>query len=318
MLSVGIDVAKNKLDLAYSDADRVLTFTNDPDGHQRIVELFKNRRPDIIIVEATGGLERALTAALLDADQQVARVNPANVRHFARALSIQVKTDSADARLLARFGQHAQPRLMEKLSKNQVEIAELVTCRRQLSHSLVQQTNRRRTTVSVFALKTLDKVIALIQKQIQRLDEQIAKIIEDDDEFKKTDTLLQSVPGIGKIVSATLVSQLPELGKTDRRKAPALLGLVPYNNDSGNRNGPRSIRGGRTEPRNQLYMAVLTGMRKNPLIKDLYGRLRQKGKKTKVSLVACMRKLVTLLNAMLRDGLTWSELTQVKNFVPAP
>lgn len=308
-----IDVAKEKLDLATSDTERVSTFSNSPADHQRIAELLVQRKPACVIVEATGGYEWPLVQALLDAGLNVARVNPGNVRHFARGLGILAKTDAIDARLLVRFAQMAQPRLLERVSANQAQLAALVTCRRQLQQTQTQQTNRLGSTYDKRARRAVQKVIEAIARQIADLDQDIRKLIDSDDDFKDLDQRLRTVPGIGPVASATLLGQMPELGKTDRRTAPALLGVVPYNHDSGKLKGQRSIYGGRTHPRCVLYMATLAAMRCNGVIKPFAQRLRAQGKKAKVVIVACMRKLITLLNAMIRDGLNWNQLELVKN-----
>jgi transposase len=314
-LFVGIDVAKGKLDLATSDGQRVQTFDNDLAGHRRIVErlLGGTRKPARIVVESTGGYEWPLIAALLDADLPVAHVNPTYVRHLAIGLKILAKTDPIDARVLVRYAELAEPVLLERCTKNQAELAALVTCRRQLGQTLTQQSNRRAMTRSAAALRAIGKVIKTLEHQIAELDAAIRKLIDSDDHFKDLDRILRTVPGIGPVASATLVAQMPELGKTDRRQAPALLGVVPYNHDSGKLKGQRSIYGGRATPRCVTYMATLAAIRCNPIIKDFAQRLRAKGKRAKVVIVACMRKLITLINAMLRDGLEWHQLNLVKN-----
>ena len=317
-LFVGIDVAKDKLDLATSDTQHVRTLDNDPAGHRRIVELLVAREPACIVIESTGGYEWPLIQALLEADLPVAHVNPTYVRHLAIGLKILAKTDPIDARVLVRYAELAEPVLLEKCTKNQAELAALVTCRRQLGQTLTQQGNRRAMTRSAAALRAIDKVIKTLEHQIAGLDGAIRKLIDSDDHFNDLDRLLRTVPGIGPVASATLVAQMPELGKTDRREAPALLGVVPYNHDSGKLKGQRSIYGGRAEPRCVMYMATLAAIRCNPIIRAFAQRLRAKGKKAKVVIVACMRKLMTLINAMIRDGLPWSELTVVKNLTPNP
>jgi transposase len=317
-LFVGIDVAKDKLDLAASDTDAVAAFPNDPAGHDRLVELLAGRRPTVIVVEATGGYEWPLVQALLEADLPVARVNPGDVRHLAKGLRILAKSDPIDARLLARFAQVAEPRLLEKASHNQAELHALVTCRRGLCQSLTQQTNRLDMTRSKLPAKALGKVIKTLQTQIDALDKAIADLIDADDEFRDNNRLLQTIPGVGPVAAATVVASVPEIGNARGRQAAALVGVVPYDHDSGRFKGQRSIAGGRAEPRNVLYMAALTARWCNPLIKAFADRLKSRGKKHKVVIVACIHKLVTLMNVMLRDRLTWDQLTVVKNFVPTP
>src|SRR5688500_4637255 len=214
---IGIDVAGDKLDLTRSDARQVLTVANDEQGIAQVVELLRPLKPALIVIEATGGIERRLVDALLDADLPVAVVNPGNVRHLALGLGILAKNDAIDAHVLVEFARHAQPRLAEKRSKNQAELDALVTCRRQLAGARAQQTNRRGATVSRAALRSIDAVIAAFDKQIDSLDRQIRKLIEsDDDDFHEADRILRSAPGIGPVASSTLIGELNELGRTDR------------------------------------------------------------------------------------------------------
>jgi transposase len=309
---VGIDVSQDKLDLARSDSQQLEVFSNDPAGIARVVEQMRAARPAVIVVEATGGLERPLVEALLESDLPVALVHPGRVRYFAKALGILGKTDRLDAGVLMNFGRLASPRLAEKRSKNQAELRDLVACRRQLALTRAQQSNRRSATFSKPALRAIDSVIAALDKQIDSLDRRVRQIIDADDEFKHLDGLLRSVPGVGPTLSATLAAELRELGEADRREIGALVGVAPFNRDSGKSQGKRTIRGGRTAVRCVLYMATITAMRCNPVIRAFAERLRAAGKVSKVVIVACMRKLLSLLNAMVRDGLAWDELEVVK------
>lgn len=310
---IGIDVAGDKLDLARSDARQVLTVANDEQGIAQVVELLRPLKPALIVIEATGGIERRLVDALLDADLPVAVVNPGNVRHLALGLGILAKNDAIDAHVLVEFARHAQPRLAEKRSKNQAELDALVTCRRQLAGARAQQTNRRGATVSRAALRSIDAVIAAFDKQIDSLDRQIRKLIESDEDFHEADRILRSAPGIGPVASSTLIGELNELGRTDRQRISALAGLAPFDDDSGPRKGKRFIRGGRAHVRCVLYMATVTAIRCNPVIKQFANRLKAAGKAAKVTIVACMRKLLVLLNVMLKEHKTWDQLNVVKN-----
>ena len=314
---IGIDVALDKLDLARSDTDQLLTVANDAGGIRQLVDLLVGLRPTLIVVEATGGIERPLVDALLDAGLPVALVNPGHVRHLAKGVGILAKTDGIDARVLMHFGRLAAPRLTQKRSANQAELDALVTCRRQLTHVRTEQTNRRSRTGSKAALRAIDAVLKTVDRQIEDLDRQIRKLIESDDDFNPTDKLLQSVPGVGPVLSSTLLADLPELGSTDRRQVGALVGVAPFNDDSGRHKGRRAIRGGRTAVRGVLYMATLAAIRFNAVIRTFARRLRAAGKLKKVVITACMRKLSTLLNAMLRDRLTWDQLDVVKNLQTA-
>jgi len=310
---IGIDVAKDKLDLARSDRDELTTWVNEDHGIAGLVKVLRAARPELIVVEATGGYERPVVDALLDAGLPVAVANPAHVRHLARGLGILAKTDAIDAKVLLAFARHARPRLTEKRSQNRVELEALVTCRRQLLHTRTEQTNRRGVTASARARQALDAVLTTLDKQIERLDEQIAKLIKDDDDLNWMDQIIRSVPGAGPVLSATLLAELRELGSLDRRQAAALTGVAPFNHDSGRFKGQRSIRGGRASVRSVLYMATLAAIRFNPIIRRFAQRLQQQGKTSKVVIVATMRKLLTILNAMLRDRIVWSQLKLVQN-----
>jgi transposase len=309
---VGIDVAKAKLDLARSDANKISTFNNDTAGIRQIVDSLRSVPPKMIVVESTGGLERPVLDALLDANLPVALVNPKNVRNFARGVGILAKTDLIDALVLADFAKRASPRLAEKRSANQVELDALATCRRQLTGLRAMQTNRLGATTSKTAIKAINVILRSLTREIEKLDKKIRALIESDDDFDSIDKLLRSVPGVGTVVSATLLAELKELGTTDRQRISALVGVAPYNNDSGMMKGKRSISGGRASIRSVLYMATLTAMRLNPVIKVFAERLNKAGKAKKVQIVACMRKLLGFLNVMIRDRLTWSELSVVK------
>ena len=310
---VGIDVAKEKLDLARSDSGELLVFPNDAAGVARVVALLKATSPACVVVESTGGLERTLLDGLLDAGLPAALVNPGRVRHFAIGIGILAKSDPIDASVLMRFAQLAEPRLSQKRSANQAELDDLVTCRRQLTAARTAQGNARLTTRSADARRSIDAVLKTLDRQIAALDERIRRLIDSDDDFKHLDRLLRTVPGVGPVLSATLVAELRELGTTDRRRIGALVGVAPFNHDSGSVRGKRAIRGGRADVRCVLYMAALAATRFNPVLRAFAERLRKAGKRPKLVVVACMRKLLALLNAMVRDNLTWDELRVVKN-----
>jgi transposase len=316
-LVVGIDVAKDKLDLARSDSGRrVQTVANDHAGIAAVVGQLRPRFAElsVVVVEATGGLERPLVDALLEAGLPVAVVNPGHVRHLALGLGVLAKSDAIDAAVLVEFGRHAAPRLAERRSANQAELDALVTCRRQLAAARAQQANRRGATAgSKAALRAIDAVLAAFDKQVEALDRQIRTLIESDDDFRDADRILRSAPGVGPVASSTLIGELNELGRADRQQVAALAGVAPYNHGSGPRDGKRAIRGGRAHVRCVLYMATLTAIRCNPVIRAFAERLKAAGKAAKVVIVACMRKFLTLLNAMLRENKTWDQLDAVRN-----
>jgi transposase len=317
-LYVGIDVAKEKLDLARSDAKAVERFDNDKAGIAKIIDEMIQAKPVMIVIESTGGLERPLLESLLDAQLPAALVHPGRVRSLARGLGILAKTDRIDARVLVLFGQKAGPRLSQRASKNRTELSDLIACRRQLSVTLVQQTNRRLSTFSSAACKSIDAVVVALEKQIEKLDRQIRKLIDADDDFRDLDRLLRTVPGVGPTLAATLLADVPELGKTQRQQVSAVVGVAPFPDDSGSVHGTRCISGGRAHVRGVLYMATLAAMRFNPVIKAFAQRLKATGKRNKVVIVAAMRKLLSLLNAMARHRLTWPQLDVVQKIAANP
>ncbi len=310
----GIDVSKHKLDLAQSGIQQVVSFTNDPAGITQLVELLLKTPPKLIVVEATGGLERPLLDALLEASLQVHLANPKQVRYFALSLGILAKTDPIDAQVIERYAAQLSPRLLQKRSQNQSELEALVTRRRQLLHLRTQQGNQLEATRSKLARKSIQAVLKLLEKQIDSMDRQIRQLIESDDDFNDIDKLLRSVPGIGNVASSTLICEMSELGSMDRQQAAALVGVAPFNRDSGRYQGKRAIRGGRTSVRSVLYMSAVCAIRFNPILSDFAQRLQKAGKLPKVIIVAAMRKLVCFINAMLRDGLRWDQLDIVKKF----
>lgn len=310
---VGIDVAKDKLDVARSDDDRVVTIPNTDRGIAELCAMLRKVKPTLVVIEATGGYERPALDAMLDAELPVALAQPAHVRHLAKALGILAKTDEIDARVLVAYAKHASPRLTRKRSENQAELDALITCRRQLIKVRTEQRNRLGMTRASSARGAIKAVLETIDQQVEALDTQIRALIESDDEMNGWDKLLRSVPGVGLIVSATLLAEMFELGTVSRTQISALAGVAPFNRDSGRYNGKRAIRGGRPQVRSVLYMAALTAMRCNPIIRRFTDRLKAKGKANKVVIVAAMRKLLTILNAMIRDRLDWNQLKIVQN-----
>jgi transposase len=303
---IGIDVSKAHLDLARSDQGDVTRFDNDAGGIEAVVQLLLALSPRLVVVESTGKLENPLVSALLDAAIAVARVNPKRVRQFAYGIGKLAKTDPIDARVLARYAQVAQPHLSEKRDKNRTELAELLACRRQLVDARTAHSNQLRTTESAFAKRRLQSVLSSLKAQVQKLDKQIARLIDDDDDLNKLDELLRSVKGVGAVLSATLISRVPELGKFGHAQVSALVGLAPFNRDSGNQQGKRSIRGGRSEVRAVLFVATVAAVRSNDVLKAAYQRFRAAGKPPKVALVAVAHKFLRILNAMVRDNKHWS------------
>jgi transposase len=303
---VGIDVAKQSFDVAVLPSEQSASFSYDDRGLRHLLEWLRPQGNCLIVLEATGGLERRIAGELIDAGHQVAIVNPRQVRDFARGMGKLAKTDRIDALVLARFARQAQPRIVEKAPEKQVELAALVTRRRQLQSSAVAEANRRETVSTSEARKSIEKHLNWLRKEVARIDGAIARLIASDDTWRGQAERLKSVPGIGPATSATLVAELPELGRLNRREISALVGLAPYNHDSGKLRGKRSIWGGRASVRSSLYMAALSARRCNPIIRAFALRLEQAGKPFKVILTACMRKLLIILNALAKKRQDWS------------
>jgi len=303
---VGIDVAKRHFDVAVLPGGETCRLTYDDEGLAQLLEWLKPWDRCFIVMEATGGLERRLAGELIEAGHQVAVVNPRQVRDFARGQGTLAKTDRIDAFVLARFAQQVQPRVLEKTSEKQAELAALVARRRQLKTMTVSETNRRETAQASRAGRSIDNVLRVLRKETAEIDEAIAKLIASDDTWRDQAQRLKSVPGVGPATSAMLVAELPELGRLNRREISALVGLAPYNHDSGKLRGKRSIWGGRAQVRSALYMATLSARRCNPVIRTFAARLKQAGKPFKVILTACMRKLLIILNALAKRQQPWS------------
>ena len=302
---VGVDVSKNHWDVAVADSKAVSRFVADPEGTQRLIDFVGRCDSPHVCLEATGGHERPLVQALHEAAVLVSVVNPAHVRHFARAHGQLAKTDRIDARLLARFGALMQPHPSEQTSENQRKLKALRTRRQQLSDGLVQEKNRLSVTRDGAARRSIEETIEFYQQQLQSLDEQIGQLMQVDPQFQRRLALLTSVPGVGPNTAAALMADLPELGSLNRRQAARLVGLAPINRDSGAFRGKRMIGGGRATVRKGLYMATLVATRHNSVIRAFYQQLVARGKAKMAALTACMRKLLLILNAMLKDNKPW-------------
>jgi transposase len=301
---IGIDVAKGWLDVASSTEERVVRFANDDAGVAALVVDLRDRAPRLVVLEATGGHEQLVAAALDVAGLAVAVVNPRQVRDFARALGQLAKSDALDARVLAAFAQRIQPPPRPTPEAITQELASLLARRRQLVEMRTAELNRR-PSVAPRLRPPLEEHVAWLERQIADLDAAVGQTVQASPLWRAKEALLRSIPGIGKLVAPTLLGLLPELGTLDRRTVAALVGVAPLNRDSGKRQGTRGIWGGRAAVRTALYMATLTAIRKNPIITPFYDRLCAHGKPKKVALVACMRKLLTMANAVLRDGVPW-------------
>jgi transposase len=302
---VGIDVGKEKLDVGITGEKRVRVWANDEGGREELSDWVVEQEAPLVVVEASGGYETAIVSELVERGQAVALVNPTRVRAFARAEGILAKTDKIDAGVIALFGATMKPEPQARRDQSRVELNQWVTRRRQLVVMVTAEKNRLQTAAPAMQAG-IAKHIAWLQADIKALEEQINQAIAANPGWSETARRSESVPGVGSITSSTLVADLPELGQLNRQKIAALVGLAPFNHDSGKRRGQRRIFGGRASVRSVLYMATLSAITHNPVIKSFYQRLLAKGKLKKVALTACMRKLLVILNAMIRTGQDWS------------
>jgi transposase len=305
---VGMDVSKNWLDVAVHEQGEVWRVSNDEAGMVSLVKRLKKLKPQLIVLEPTGGFEMLVVAELSQAGLPVAVVNAKRVRDFAKATGQFAKTDKLDARVLAHFAAAVRPEVRSLRSEEEEQLTALLTRRRQVLEMLTVEKNRR-VTVRANMKADLEAHIHWLSNHLKELDREIEDFVKGSAVWKEKDTLLQSVPGVGPVTSATMLGMLPELGLLNRQKIAALVGVAPLNKDSGRKQGKRRIFGGRGDVRSVLYMAALSAKKHNPFIRTFYNRLIQHGKEKKVALTACMRKLLIILNAMLRTNQPWRSQT---------
>ena len=302
---VGIDVSKALLDVAALPGGEVLQFANEAAGIDELGKKLKAQAVDLVVMEATGGYETAAATALVAMGLRVAVVNPRQIRDFAKATGRLAKSDRIDAQVIAAFGQAIEPEIVRLPDEDAREMEALLVRRRQLVAMRVQEINRLGLMQGAMR-KNIKAHIDWLEKQIDRLDIDLTAGLRKSPAWRAKDDLLRSFKGIGPTTSSTLLIELPELGELDRREIAALVGLAPFNRDSGVMRGRRSIYGGRSHVRTMLYMAATTAIRCNPVIRPFYEQLRSRGKPHKVAMVACMRKMLTILNAMLRQSTPWT------------
>lgn len=304
-LHVGIDVSKSQLDVAVYEQSEVRAFKNNARGIRQLVAHLTKLAPKLVVLESTGGYESTAALALHDGQVPVAVVNPRQVRDFAKANNILAKTDKIDAGILAHFAAVINPPERGVPNAELLQLRELVTRRRQLVDIVVAERNRLEHASSQMA-KDIKRHVSWLQRQIAALEEKIDDTLRESPLWQERSELLQTYKGAGPGLSRTLCAYLPELGRVNGKQISALVGLAPFNCDSGKFRGQRRIWGGRAVVRSALYMSALCCIRHNPVIREFYLRLRAAGKPGKVALVACMRKILVTLNAMVRDGKPWS------------
>jgi transposase len=304
---VGVDVSKDWLDVAISSTDTEVRFSNDERGVAQLVTLVAAQERTLVVMEATGGYERLATASLLKALLQVAVVNPRQVRDFAKSTGQLAKTDKLDAGILARFAEAVRPEIRPLPDALAQAFGELIARRTQLVEMIVSETNRQRLVTKPMRT-AIQEHINWLKKGLEKIDKKIDDDIQASPAWRMKDQLLRSVPGVGKVTSARMIADLPELGQLNRKQIAALVGVAPLNRDSGTLRGTRIIWGGRAPARAALYMAALVATRRHPDLKAFYQRLLHAGKPKKVAIVACMRKLLCSLNAICRDQVIWRPL----------
>lgn len=301
---VGVDVGKSCLDIAIFELDIHWQVDNTPEGIKGLIGLLKRYKLTRVLVEATGGYERAFVEACAEKLLPVIVVQPVQVRQFAKAQGILAKTDKIDARLIALFGKILEPEVRPIASKEVRLIRDLLARKRQLNEARTQELNRQHKAPRVLAASHR-RLLKLLDKEIAWTNEQLAKRIAEVTEWQRTYEILSSVPGIGDGVAFTLLGELPELGTLSNRQVAALCGLAPFNRDSGQMKGKRRIKGGRAPIRTVLYMAMLCAIQHNPVMRNFYQKLVAQGKHKKVAITACMRKMITILNTMVRNNQEW-------------
>jgi transposase len=304
-LVVGIDISKDKLDIGVLPTSEKWTIPNEVDGLSELACRLSDLSPKLVVMEATGGLERPVRAVLEQAGLPCAVVNPRQIRDFAKSMGILAKTDSLDALVLATFGEKMEPEARPGKDKQTQELEAIVTRRRQLVGILTGEKNRLGQVASAGMRTNIQDHISWIEKCLKDLDKDMRTRIKDMPEWREKGKIIRSVPGVGPVTLCALLALFPELGKLNRKQIAALAGLAPFNRDSGKFRGQRRIWGGRAPVRSALYMAALSAIRWNPVLKTFYNRLIEAGKKKKVAITACMRKLLIILNSMVRSGSMW-------------
>lgn len=306
LIFVGIDVCKAQLDVAIRPTAQTLSVTNDKAGIKALVKHLEKLQPNLVVLESTGGLERQVMLALIGAEISVVMANPRQIRDFAKSTGQLAKTDRIDAAVLAHYAEAIRPKPRPLPDQLTLELRALTARRRQIIDMIVAEKNHL-VTASKVIKKRITAHITFLEQELDRADQDLDQFIGKNPTWKQNQDLLCSTPSIGPVSSRTLLAELPELGTIGRKQISALVGLAPFPRDSGTLKGRRTIWGGRASVRSALYMATLVATRFNPVIRDFYNRLKAKGKASKVALVASMRKLLTILNAMIKHKTRWSE-----------
>lgn len=301
---VGIDVSKAYLDIAIDGPAQLFRITNDEAGLKNLMKMLPTDKKTLVVLEATGGYERFCVKALQKKGFSTAVVNAKRVRDFAKAAGVLAKTDKIDAQIIKKYGETFNPMAQIMLSDSKEDLEENRRRRKQLIKMLTME-KQHLSQANNKGKKRIEKHIALLEKQLNKIDAELKEAVKEEPELREKFELLEGICGIGKVTAAELIVGLPELGQLSPKEIAALAGVAPYNSDSGTKKGKRAVWGGRASIRSALYMAALSARKYNPAIQVFYDRLIAKGKAKKVALVACMRKLVIIANAILRDKIEW-------------
>lgn len=306
LIFVGIDISKAQLDVAIRPSAQTLSVSNDRTGIKILIKELKKLRPYLLVLEATGGLERQVLSALIAEEIPVVMANPRRIREFAKSIGQLAKTDRIDASVIAHYAEAVRPKPRPVPDEVSLELRALTARRRQVVDMIVAEKNRL-ATASQTIKNRITAHIAYLEQELNDADQDLDHFIENNAAWKENQQILCSTPSIGPVSSRTLLVELPELGRLDRKKISALVGVAPFPRDSGTLKGRRTIWGGRASVRTALFMATVVATRFNPVIRDFYKRLKAKGKPSKVCLIACMHKLLTILNAMIKNKIRWAD-----------
>ncbi|ATC59553.1 IS110 family transposase [Vibrio anguillarum] len=310
-INVGVDTGKSQLDIYIRPLDIYFTVPNTEKGISHAIKTIKKHKPQRVIIEATGRLEMPFILACDKAKLPYVIANPLRIKRFAGAIGQRAKNDRLDAALIAHYAERVQPELTKIKSENIRLMSDLVTRRNQLLTMQTMEKNRLQILPKNIS-STITPILTALKNQIEKVEAKIAKLIDSCPEYQAKNTLLQSMPGVGKVLAASLISNVPELGYITNKQASSLIGVAPITRESGCFKGKRMIQGGRAQVRTVMYMAMMSAIQCNPVFKAAYERLLAAGKPKKVAIVACMRKMVVILNSMLRDGVMWDK-DSVKN-----
>ncbi|EKO3956009.1 IS110 family transposase [Vibrio fluvialis] len=305
-INVGVDTGKSQLDIYIRPLDIYFTVPNTEKGIIDAIKTIRKHRPQRVVIEATGRLEIPFILACDKAKLPYVIANPLHVKRFAGAIGQRAKNDRLDAALIAHYAEAIQPKLTQLKSENIRLMSDLVTRRNQLLSMQTMEKNRTQILPQSLA-SSIKPILTALKNQITKIEEKITKLIDTSPEYQAKNELLQSMPGVGKIVAASIISNVPELGYITNKQASSLIGVAPITRESGRLKGKRMIQGGRAQVRTVLYMAMMSAIQCNPIFKATYERLLAAGKPKKVAIVACMRKMVVILNSMLRDGVMWDK-----------